>query len=163
MSIVQPIKDASGTPLDPQQDQIECAGVIFQNSTSSDLNVRIERASDGQMKFYDSVQSMGCTLTELLVGSSLPPPSTPPLEMKVGTLGNGSLKNLYFNHNFQNERGVAAPGLQVQVWRRSDNKVLTPGRSGDSLTEIKIIDGNTILLQFSTAPGPNAILVTVVG
>jgi len=121
---------------------------------------RIEVGPDGQMMFYDSIQSMGVSLSELLVSQPEPPAGT--LEMGAKNIGDGTNKTLYYvDHGYQSRRGVA-PKMVVQCYSRLTGKSLTEGRSGDKLVSIQEIDGNQFAVTFSAKLSVNEVQVRYV-
>ena len=124
-------------------------------------SIKIESGADGQMRFYDSVQTLGVTLSELLLGSNPTDPADVPVEMFEKDIGNGSLKTIYVQHDYQNNHGVAPRGIIVQCWSNLTGCTLTEGKSGDNLVKIQNIDGNMIACVFQTAPGANTISVRI--
>jgi hypothetical protein len=125
-------------------------------------NTRIEVAADGQMVFFDSVQQMGVTLSDILMGGPAPEPKT--LEMGATNIGTGlqHVNNIYYvNHGYQNRWGVA-PKIVVQCFSRLTGKSLTEGRSGDKLVSIQEVDGNQFAVTFSSKLGVNEVQVRYV-
>lgn len=120
-------------------------------------NTTIEVGADGQMVFKDSVQQMGVTLTEILMGGPVPDVTT--LEMGAANVGTGLVHTnhtYYVVHNYQNRHGVA-PKLICQCFSRLTGKSLTEGRTGDKLLHIQEIDGNQFALIFSSKLGVNEV------
>lgn len=117
---------------------------------------RIEVDPDGQMRFYDSVQMMGVTLSEVLMGGPAPEEKT--AEMVCIKLGDGTQKpnNVYYaNHGYQNRHGYAAKWMCQVV--NASGVTLTEGRSGDKLLKIQEVDGNQLAITFSSKLGVNEV------
>ena len=53
------------TPIEPQEDAIEAAGLYLQDASNRDENVLVSRAGDN-MQFKDVSNPIGHTLTQLL-------------------------------------------------------------------------------------------------
>jgi hypothetical protein len=60
--------DQFPTGLDPQADHVECAGLVLDDATHRDENVRVFRAGDN-LSFQDTVNTTPVTLTDLMSGS----------------------------------------------------------------------------------------------
>lgn len=63
--------DWFNTPIEPQEDAIEAAGVYIQSPTARDENVLISRDSNGNITFKDVANPAGRTLTQLLGTAAL--------------------------------------------------------------------------------------------
>lgn len=62
--------DQFPTSLDPSEDHVQCAGVVLEDATHSDENVRVWR--DGaDLKLQDTNNPSPATLTELRASSEL--------------------------------------------------------------------------------------------
>ena len=54
------------TPIEPQEDAIEAAGLFLQDASNRDETTLIWRDTDNDMKFKDGNNPSGATLTDLL-------------------------------------------------------------------------------------------------
>lgn len=59
--------DEFPTSLDPREDHVQCAGIVLEDATHSDENVRVYRDGD-DMKFQDTTNPTPATLSDLLAG-----------------------------------------------------------------------------------------------
>jgi hypothetical protein len=78
MDKVQPLKiedsstgggevDQFPTSMDPQEDHVECAGIVFDDASHRDESVRVYRDGD-DLKFLDNTNPVAHTLSDLLSG-----------------------------------------------------------------------------------------------
>jgi hypothetical protein len=109
------------TPIEAQEDAIECAGLYLQDATARDETVHIHRDS-GKLKFVDTENPAGFSLTQLTSGGGISEAAHKTLRQLIHLAEEGGPFEGFASGAFQEILPSANPFPTSFIWWTSNAK-----------------------------------------